>query len=123
MTSQLSIFNAQRFHNSTQEKDEKLLTAAEQSAKYQDDKILKFMKANQGQRWDKKSGMIVVGWTAAELHDEEDLQFMLLTSIRRALTNISRDEFNPAGTVYNTGERRDGGHRIKTIVWQYRKAN
>lgn len=109
MDTQLKVFNVNHFHNSVPESDKKRLSQAEQIAKYQDDKILQFMKANARKE----------GWTSWEIHSMHFPQ-MLETSVRRALTNNSYDEFNEEGTVYKTRERRMGGHGSTVSVWQYK---
>lgn len=105
---QLSLYGSNRFHNTIVETDERRLSVAEQTAKAQDDKVLEFMRTHQRAE----------GYTAFEISTR--FPQMLLTSIRRALDNIAKDEYSPKGTVYRTGEKRDGGYGIKTIVWKYK---
>lgn len=106
--SQLSIFGLSRYHNTTRESDERKLQVYEETARFQNDKILWFMSDNQRAQ----------GYTSNEIH--EHFPGMLLTSVRRALTDISKDVHNPMGTVYDTGERRRGGFGRSVLVWQYK---
>lgn len=110
MTSQLSIFNAQRFHNSTQEKDEKLLQGYEQTAQRQDQRILDFMKSHYRKE----------GYTSAEIASR--FPNMLETSVRRSLSNLSNERKVDKVEIVNTGTLRKGGRGRNLIVWQY-KAN
>lgn len=103
------MFSVNHYHNSVPEEDPRKLAVSEKIAKLQDEKILEFMKTHQRKQ----------GWTSWEIHSEH-FPHMLETSVRRALTNCSYDQFNEEGTVYKTRERRMGGHGSTVCVWQYK---
>lgn len=105
---QLTIFKANRFHNTVPETDEKRLSKAEEINKAQEARVLEFMKTHVRKQ----------GWTRWEIHDQY-FPNMLEGSVARCLTNISYDLYNPSGTVYKTRERREGGHGATVSVWQY----
>lgn len=122
---QLSLYNQNRFHNSTRERDERKLTAYEETNRHQDKKILAFFKAHQGPRWTDDYDRAIEGWTSFEL--EGEFKQMARESIRRACTNNSKDPFNPDGHLVDTGELRVGvreveGRKIKRsyTVWKYK---
>lgn len=111
MDAQTQLFGTNRHHDSTRE-DEKRLTAYEETNRKQDAAILDFVRRCQNYEFGKP------GWTSAELH--EAFPLMLETSIRRAITNISKDEFNQNGTLVNSGKLRKGEHGRNCIVWTYK---
>lgn len=106
---QLAIFGVNRFFNTTQEKDEKQLQGFEGTAKYQDERVLKFMKEMQRP----------TGWTSCEI--QAHFPDMLLTSVRRSLNNLMKDEHNPEGTVEQTGEKRKGTYGMNVLIWRYKQ--
>jgi hypothetical protein len=100
---QLSIFGMNSYHNSLNEGDERKLTAYEETARNQNEKILAFMKARDG----------VDGWTSNEL--QEHFPNILLTSIRRALTDLSTRYDPPLVQVVG---KREGTYGRNCLVYR-----
>lgn len=102
------IFGVNRFHNSTMERDERRLGVYEEAAKKQDKTILEWMRVNVRPQ----------GWTSSEI--SVHFPQMFRESLKRALTNNSKDPYNEGGYLVDTGERREGDRNRPCKVWQYR---
>lgn len=110
---QASLFALNAFHNSTRVKDERKLTAYEETNVKQDAQILAFFKATHESR--------PQGWTSYELEGEEQFKGWFRESIRGALTNNGYDFYNREGTLYQTYERRDSARSGRgCYVWKYK---
>ncbi len=98
---QLDIFAINSFHNSLPVRDAEQLEQYEDKANKQDKKILNFFECHHHQ-----------SFTPADIHLVFGQQFPL-TSIRRAITNLTK-----AGKLELTGETRKGLYGRENNTWK-----
>jgi hypothetical protein len=103
MERQLDIFKVNSYHNSMPLRDEPTLEVYEKKAKTQDEMILEYMRDNK-----------YPSFTPCQVHRGVG-QCWPITSVRRSITNLTRD-----GHLIMTEELRPGLYGHLNHTWKYK---